>query len=159
MKSCHTLRNKSLEWASSFKNVLLYYEYDGRAALENIIQFSGYHELLLTFQWLAFAFLRKALNYLALLLITTQLKKKCFYGISMYSLVSRLKMTLFPIIHAQSQSQYKRLILLRSITCLPHCYADPIYVTCNYSSVLAELSPSWFFFCLCQYLFVFGGDT
>lgn len=79
----------------------MYYECDGRAALENILQFSGYHELFVTFQWLAFAFQRKALND-PVLSDNDAISLKGFYGISVYSLVSSLKMTLRLLKHANS---------------------------------------------------------
>lgn len=50
-------------------DAFLCYECDSRAQLENIIQFSGYCGLFVTFRWLALVFhthTKKAFNYLAL---------------------------------------------------------------------------------------------
>lgn len=47
VSSEQTASEKMLFFFYSFS---LYYECEGRAALENMIQFSGYHELLMTFQ-------------------------------------------------------------------------------------------------------------
>lgn len=156
LKLCRIRGNNSLKWTSSLKGAFLY-ECDGRAALENIIQFSGYHELFVTFQWLAFAFRRKALNYLVLSTDNDAISLKGFHGISVYSLVSSLKMTLLVIRHANSQSTREPYFILwhnlfATLFCWLHLilFMSPaITAQCLQSSLLCG-------FCLCQYLFVFG---